>query len=185
MCPNTSENYCTNLVSSMVAATKHNGTIRLCLDPKPLNQALKRNLYPLSTIDDLLLGLSTAKVFSVVDAKNGFWMKPAVFSPPSLHLGVAIAGMCMPFGISPASEEFQRRMEHALQGLPGVRPIIDDILIYGSGDTLEQATQDRDAKILAFLQCYREQGIKFNEDKLKLSLPEVVFMGHIIVINFA
>jgi hypothetical protein len=86
----------------------------------------------------------------------------------------------MPFGISQAPEEFQRRMENALQGLLGVKPIVDDMLVYGSGDTLEKTIQDHDVKLCALLQHCREQGIKLNEENLKLHLPEVVFMGHIM-----
>jgi len=63
----------TDWASSMVVGMKSNGKIRLCIDPKPLNQALERNRYPLPVTDDLLPELSKAKVFSVVDAKNGFW----------------------------------------------------------------------------------------------------------------
>ena len=66
----------TDWVSSMVVASKRNGKIRLCIDPKPLNKALKRNRYPLPTIDDLLAKLTNAKVFTVADAKNGFWHVP-------------------------------------------------------------------------------------------------------------
>ena len=57
----------------MAVVKKSNGKIRLCIDPKALNQGLKRNHYPLPVIDDLLPHLANAKVFSVVDAKNGFW----------------------------------------------------------------------------------------------------------------
>ncbi|KAK3714128.1 hypothetical protein QZH41_002780 [Actinostola sp. cb2023] len=60
----------TDWISAMVATKKRNGKIRLCIDPKPLNQALKRNHYPLPVIDDILPLLSNAKVFTVVDAKN-------------------------------------------------------------------------------------------------------------------
>ena len=63
----------TDWVSSMVVATKRNGKIRLCIDPKPLNKALKRSYYLLPVIDDLLPKLTNARVFTVVDAKNGFW----------------------------------------------------------------------------------------------------------------
>lgn len=44
----------TDWLSSMVVAAKKNGEIRICIDPKPLNKALKRNLYPLPTIHDLV-----------------------------------------------------------------------------------------------------------------------------------
>jgi hypothetical protein len=43
----------------------------------------------------------------------------------------------MPFGISSAPEEYQRRQDQTVEGLPGVHSIIDDILIYGEGDTEE------------------------------------------------
>ena len=51
----------TDWVSSMVVVMKSNGKIRLCIDPKPLNQAFKRNHYPLPFIDNLLPELSKAK----------------------------------------------------------------------------------------------------------------------------
>ena len=63
----------TEWISAVVVTTKKNGKVRLCIDPKPLNEALRRNHYPLPTIDDVLPLLSKARVFTVLDAKNGFW----------------------------------------------------------------------------------------------------------------
>ena len=59
----------TDWVSSLVLVKKP----RVCIDPKPLNKALKRSHYSLPIIDDLLPELSKAKVFSVCDVKNRFW----------------------------------------------------------------------------------------------------------------
>ena len=42
----------TDWVSSMIATLKPNGSIRLCIDPHYLNQALKRSHYPLPVIED-------------------------------------------------------------------------------------------------------------------------------------
>ena len=65
----------TKWVSSMVVAEKKKDSqkIRLCIDPKPLNWALKRSIYPLPTLEDVLPKLAKAKVFSVCDLRNGFW----------------------------------------------------------------------------------------------------------------
>jgi hypothetical protein len=41
----------------------------------------------------------------------------------------------MPYGITSAPEEYQRRQYQAIKDLPGVKRIIDDILIYGEGTT--------------------------------------------------
>ena len=52
---------------------KKPGKLRLCLDPKDLNKALKRPNYPMPTIEGILPELAKAQVFSVLDAKDGFW----------------------------------------------------------------------------------------------------------------
>ncbi|XP_061188181.1 uncharacterized protein LOC133196273 [Saccostrea echinata] len=62
----------TDLVSALVVAPKRSGDIRLCIDPKPLNKALMRNHYPTPTIEDILPELHQARIFFIVDAKDGF-----------------------------------------------------------------------------------------------------------------
>ena len=44
----------TSWISATVVTLKKNGNVRLCVDPKPLSQALKRNHYPLPTFEDVL-----------------------------------------------------------------------------------------------------------------------------------
>ena len=63
----------TDWVSSMVTVKKKSGKIRLCIDPKPLNKALKRSHYMLPVIEVIIPELASAKVFTVCDVKNGFW----------------------------------------------------------------------------------------------------------------
>ena len=58
-------------VSSLVIAEKQNGAIRVCIDPKHLNNALLRYDYPITSMGDILPRLSQAKVFTVVDVKSG------------------------------------------------------------------------------------------------------------------
>ena len=76
-----------------------------------------------------------------MDAKDGFWQVQLSEESSNLTCFNTPFGrykwMVMPFGISSAPEEFQRRMHEALEGLPGVCVIADDILIYGKGDTIE------------------------------------------------
>ena len=43
----------TDWVSSMVVVQKPNGQIRLCLDPKNLNVAIKREYHPMPTIEEV------------------------------------------------------------------------------------------------------------------------------------
>ena len=86
----------------------------------------------------------------------------------------------LPFGISPPSEQFQRRLEEALEGLSGVKTIHDDILIYGCGSSDEEALANHDRNLEALFQRRREKNIKLNKDKLRLRQKEVSYMGHVI-----
>jgi hypothetical protein len=86
----------------------------------------------------------------------------------------------MPFGISSAPEEYQRRQDQTVEGLPGVGSIIDDILIYGEGDTEEEAITDHDVKFRTLMERCKERNLKLNKDKLSLKMKEVKFIGHLI-----
>ena len=48
---------------SCFAAVKKLGILTICIDPKDLNKALKRNHYYAKTLDDILPNLAKAKVF--------------------------------------------------------------------------------------------------------------------------
>ena len=60
-------------VSSLAVATKKSGALRVCIDPRPLNKALKRETYQIPILDEILPELSQAKVFSTVDLRLGYW----------------------------------------------------------------------------------------------------------------
>ena len=62
----------TDWVSSMVIVQKPRGQIRICLDPKDLNRAIKREYYPMLTIEEVSTRLKNTRLFTVLDAKKGF-----------------------------------------------------------------------------------------------------------------
>ena len=57
----------------------------------------------------------------------------------------------MPFGISSGSEEYQRCQHEVFEGLPGVDVTADDILVFGSGDTMEEANAYHDRSIIRLI----------------------------------
>lgn len=122
--------------------------VRICIDPKDINRALKSSHHPLPTIEEILSNLSHAKVFSVLDERNGFWHVELdkessmliTFNTPFGRL----RWLRMLFGISTASEEHQRRQDQAVEGLPGVLSITDNILVYGEDDTDDDEISDHD-----------------------------------------
>ena len=74
-------------------------------------------------------------------------------------------------------------MNDVLSGLPGVKVIADDILVYGSGETDEEAYQDYDKNLRRLMERCKEKGLKLNPDKIQLQLNEVSYMGHRITAN--
>ena len=173
----------TNWVSSLVLVNKPE-KLRICIDPQDLNRALLRAHYPLPTIEDVATRLCKAKVFSVLDAKNGFWQvqldKPSslltTFNTPFGRY----RWLCLPFGIKTAPEEYQRRIHESLQGLKGIEDIVYDILCVGEGDTYESAVKDHDRNLIALLESCREKNIKLNPKKLQLRKQEVPYIGHVL-----
>ena len=54
----------TDWVNSLVVREKPNGSLRICLDPKDLNKAIKREHYPVPTVDMVTNRLQGATLFS-------------------------------------------------------------------------------------------------------------------------
>ena len=59
----------TDWVSSLVVVEKPNAQIRVCLDPKDLNRAIKHQHHPMPTVDKILSKLSGAAFFSKLDLR--------------------------------------------------------------------------------------------------------------------
>ena len=84
----------------------------------------------------------------------------------------------MPFGISSAPEEFQRRLQVALHGIEGVAVVADDVLVFGGGETDEEARQRHDEALVQLLMRARKCNIKFNKEKMRLHMSELQYIGH-------
>ncbi|KAI4897681.1 hypothetical protein NFI96_029695 [Prochilodus magdalenae] len=170
-------------ISNMVVVEKKD-KLRICIDPTVLNKALLRSHYQMPTIEEILPEIAKAKTFSVLDAKDGYWQIQLDEASSYLTTFWTPLGryrwLRMPFGIKPAAEEYQRRQHEVLQGLKGVAVIADDILVYGCGDTNEVAMMDHDINLTALLQRARAVNLKLNKRKLRLKLPSVTYMGHLL-----
>ena len=123
-------------------------------------------------------------MFTVLDAKNGFWhiqldesnSYATTFGTPWGRY----RWLQMPFGLSPAPEEFQRRIDIALEGLPGQKAIADDILVFGSGDTDEEAFRDHDRHLNGVFNRCQQKGNKLNAEKMQFRQKQVTYMAHVI-----
>ena len=123
----------TDWVSGMVVAKKPSGKLRICLDPKPLNKALKRSHFPSTVLEDIIPELGKAKCFSICDITSGYWHiqldeESSLLTTFATHMG-RFRWQRLPFGVSVAPELFQERLEGAIAGLKGVCTIVDDMIV--------------------------------------------------------
>ena len=99
----------TNWVNNLVVVEKRNGSLRLCLDLKDLNKAIKRKHHKIPSIQEISSELTGEKVFGILDLKDGYWQIDqessllCTFTTPFGRYRFTR----MPFGISSASEVFQ------------------------------------------------------------------------------
>ena len=151
-------------------------SIRLCIDPKDLNEALEREPYYSRTIDELISMFAAAKVFTIVDMDKGYWQ--VVLHPESRKLTCMAFDIGryqfkrLPMGSKVASNIFQRMLDSVYIGLPGVTGIADDMVIFGRNE------EEHDRNLILFLETTRKNGLILNKRKLQFKKEEVSFFGH-------
>jgi hypothetical protein len=60
----------TEWVNSLVVAEKRDKSLRLCLDPKQLNNSIRREHFQIPTFEDIVTRLGGATVFTILDRKD-------------------------------------------------------------------------------------------------------------------
>ena len=168
----------TSWCSRMLVATKKSGKLRVCIDPRPLNKALKRERYPIPTMDDILPQLTKSKFFSKLDLSNAYWhvrldedsSKLTTFQTPYGRY----RWKRLPFGTSVSSEIFQKRLDQALEGLEGVIGVSDDIIVHG------ETEEEHDRNLMNLLKLCRKIGLRLNRGKAEIKKKEITFLGHLI-----
>ena len=145
--------------AGMVVVPKKGGDIRICVDLKPLNESVFREVHPLPKVDETLAQPSGATVFTKLDANSGFWQIPLAKKSRLLTTFITPVGRyCfnkMPFGISSAPEHFQKRMSQILAPLDGLC-MMDDVLVYG------KTTAEHDKRLLAVMEKISAAGVTLN-----------------------
>ena len=166
----------TEWVSSMAIAYKPNGNLRICLDPRNLNKAIKRHHHKMPSTDEILSRMSGAKYFTKMDASNAYWQMPLDEESSRLLTFNTPFGryryLRMPYGIHSASEICQAQIASIIENVPGTANCQDDIIIWGS--TLEELHE----RTHLCLQAIRKHGLKLRKDKCQFDKTSLTFLGH-------
>ena len=166
--------------SPIVCVRKKDGSLRLCVDYRELNQKSIPDRHPIPRVQDMLNSLAGSAWFSVLDQGKAYHQgfleessRPltAFITPWGLYEWVRI-----PFGLSSAPAEFQRSMEECLIGLRDetCQPYLDDNLVHS------KTFEDHLSAMQTVLRRYQEHGVKLTAKKCEVFKDRVKFLGKIV-----
>lgn len=168
----------TEWCAAMVPVPKKSGAIRICVDLKKLNKAVRREHFTLPVLSDIAPKLAGSRYFTKLDAASGFWQIPLDEKSQLLTTFMTPYGRYafkrVPFGITSAPEIFQRKIMEVVTGLDGVETIMDDLLIYGK--TLEQ----HDVRLKKVMVRLHEAGLRLNLEKCEFRAGSLTYFGHVV-----
>ena len=147
--------------------------LRMCLDPRDLNEALEREPYHTRSVDEITAKLQGMTVFTIVDFKKGYWM--VVLHPDSRKLTC----MALPFGrfqwtrLPMGTVVAQSKLDAIFIGMEGVTGIADDMIIAGKDE------MEHNRNFLAFMEKCMENNLTLNLEKIQFKQSQVSFYGHI------
>jgi hypothetical protein len=166
--------------SPVLFVDKRDGTIRLCVDYRKLNEVTIKNNYPLPKIEDLFDQLNGAKMFSKIDLRTGYHQLKVRESDIPKTSFTTRYGLfeytVMSFGLTNIPTYFMNLMNKVFMKFLDkfVVVFIDDILVYSK-------TKEEHAEHLRLvLGTLREHQLYAKFSKCEFWLKEVGSLGHVI-----
>ena len=166
-------------VSPIVVAPKPKSPneVRICVDMREPNRAIKRTRYLIPTVDDIIVDLNGAKVFSKLDLVKGYNQLVLSDSSRNITCFTTHAGLFrykrLCFGINSAAEIFQNTLRNVLDGLDGVKNISDDIIVYGKDQ------EEHDRRLEATFARLQAKTLTLNKNKCEFNKDKIEFYGHV------
>ena len=165
----------TDWINPLVIVEKKNSDLRLCLDPKALNESIKKEHFLIPTVDEISSRLNNKKYFTVLDMKDGYWQIELTDESADLCTFGTPFGryqfLRLPFGIASAPEVFQRKCYEVFGDINGVGIYFDDLIITG------ETEEEHDNNLKNVLERASKYNLKFNKNKVQFKSQKVTFMG--------
>ncbi|UYV64801.1 hypothetical protein LAZ67_3002029 [Cordylochernes scorpioides] len=164
--------------SPITLVKKKNGTFRMCVDFRKLNEHIPVDPQPIPLIEAVIEKLSKAKYFSSLDLSNAYWTVPIhPDSRPYLafttHAGVYMFKR-LPFGLRSSPQIFERAIGQILRkyNFQFLEHYYDDFIIFS--DSFEEHLEH----LRLFFQLCRAENIRLNLNKCQLCKTSISFLGY-------
>ena len=109
--------------------------LRICLDPRDLNEALEREPYYTRSSEEILGKFHGVKKFTIADFNKGFWiveLHPESCKLTTMALDIGwFQWTRLPMGSVVAQDVFQQKLDAIFLNMPGVTGIADNMIVYG------------------------------------------------------
>ena len=166
--------------SPVVLVPKKDGTLRFCIDYRRLNSITRKDVYPLSHVDDIPIALGESKYFSSLDLASGYWQieldedarkKSAFTTYNGLYEFIR-----MPFGLCNASATFQWLMQRVIAGLEYKSCFIylNDMLV------ASKTFCDHLTHLCEVFDRLCSSNLRLKLRKCELMRDKVPFLGHVV-----
>ena len=159
---------------------KKDGTLRLCVDYKKLNEVTIRNSYPIPLISEIIEKVKDAKYFTKLDLRSAYNLVrihpgdeyKTAFRTKYGHFEYLV----MPFGLRNAPATFQSFINMVLRPFleKFVILYLDDILIYS------KTKEEHHQQVHQVLEKLLENGLYAKLKKCEFDKDKVEFLGYVL-----
>jgi hypothetical protein len=164
--------------SPIIFVRKKDGSLRMCVDYRAINEITVKDRYPLPRIDELLDRLRGAKIFSKLDLASGYHQVRMDEASIPMTAFSCEKGLfeyrVMPFGLCNAPATFQSMMNEVLSGLEFALVYLDDVLIFSTGEAEHLRHLDTVCQRLQQQELYAQRA------KCEFGTDRTEFLGHIV-----
>jgi len=163
-------------LSPIVVVKKSDGTNRICVDYRKLNNVTVFDPEPMPQVQEIFSGLSGSQYYSKFDFCKGYWQVQMRSEDKDFTTFAGPEGLyrfkVMPFGLVNAPATFSRIMRTLLRGLKNIPNYLDDVL----GHTVSWT--DHPLTLREFFTRVREANLALKPSKCFIGYTDLVFLGH-------
>ncbi|XP_064459039.1 uncharacterized protein LOC135369375 [Ornithodoros turicata] len=161
----------------VVLAPKKDGTARLCMDYRRLNEVTVRDSYPFPSIDSIMYTLGSARVFTILDCSREFLQIPIAPNDVEKTAFTCHRGLFefvrLPFGLSNSPASFQRMMDEVLGDAKYnfAMAYMDDVVIFS------RSFHEHLSHLKVVLGRMQAAGLTVNPRKMQLATNRIDLLG--------